>query len=78
VLILVRSIVFNVLFYLSTAVWLIIALPTFFMPYTAILAVAKAWGRTNLVLLRIAGINYEIRGREKIPKGPLIVAAKHQ
>ena len=77
-LILVRSIVFNVLFYLSTAVWLIIALPTFFMPYTAILAVAKAWGRTNLVLLRIAGIDYEIRGREKIPKGPLIVAAKHQ
>jgi 1-acyl-sn-glycerol-3-phosphate acyltransferase len=78
VLILVRSIVFNVLFYLSTAIWLIIALPTFFMPYTAILAVAKAWGRTNLVLLRIAGIDYEIRGREKIPKGPLIVAAKHQ
>jgi 1-acyl-sn-glycerol-3-phosphate acyltransferase len=78
VLILVRSIVFNVLFYLSTAVWLIIALPTFFMPYTVILAVAKAWGRTNLLLLRIAGINYEIRGREKIPKGPLIVAAKHQ
>ena len=78
-LILVRSIVFNVLFYLNTAVWLVIALPTFFMPYRAILAVAKAWGRSNLVLLRVvAGIDYEIRGREKIPQGPLIVAAKHQ
>ncbi|MFI4961698.1 MAG: lysophospholipid acyltransferase family protein [Hyphomicrobiales bacterium] len=78
-LILVRSIVFNVLFYLNTALWLIIALPTFFMPYRAILAVATAWGRSNLVLLRaVAGIDYEIRGREKLPKGPIIVAPKHQ
>ena len=76
---LVRSIVFNGLFYLNTALWLIVALPTFFMPYTAILAIAKAWGRCNLVLLRVvAGLDYEIRGREKIPHGPLIVAAKHQ
>jgi len=79
VLILVRSIVFNVLFYLNTALWLIIALPTFFMPYRAILAVATAWGRANLVLLRVVvGIDYEIRGREKLPKGPIIVAPKHQ
>jgi 1-acyl-sn-glycerol-3-phosphate acyltransferase len=79
VLNLVRSIAFNVLFYLNTALWLIIALPTFVLPYRAILEVAKTWGRCNLVLLRfVAGIEYEIRGREKLPRGPLIVAAKHQ
>ena len=78
-LIAIRSVAFNVLFYLNTALWLIIALPTFFLPYRAILAVAKAWGRSNLVLLRVvAAIDCEIRGREKIPRGPLIVAAKHQ
>lgn len=78
-MILFRSIAFNVLFYLNTIVYLLIALPTFFMPYRAIIAVAKSWGRTNLVLLRaVAGIDYEMRGREKIPPGPLIVAAKHQ
>jgi 1-acyl-sn-glycerol-3-phosphate acyltransferase len=76
--ILVRSILFNLLFYLNTVFWLIVALPTVFMPYRAILWVAKTWGRINLVLLRVAGINYEIRGREKIPSGALIVAAKHQ
>jgi 1-acyl-sn-glycerol-3-phosphate acyltransferase len=77
--ILFRSIAFNVLFYLNTIVYLLIALPTFFMPYRAIIAVAKSWGRTNLVLLRaLAGIDYEMRGSEKIPPGPLIVAAKHQ
>jgi 1-acyl-sn-glycerol-3-phosphate acyltransferase len=79
VTILVRSVAFNVLFYLNTLVYLIAALPTFFMPYRAIIAVAKSWGRTNLVLLRVvAGIDCEVRGREKIPKGPIIVAAKHQ
>ena len=78
-LILVRSIAFNVLFYLNTLVYLIIALPTFFLPYRAIMAVAKSWGRTNVVLLRlVTGIDCEIRGREKIPRGPLIIAAKHQ
>jgi len=77
--IVLRSIAFNVLFYLNTLVYLIIALPTFFLPYTAILEVAKSWGRVNLVLLRVvAGVKYEIRGREKIPPGALLVAAKHQ
>lgn len=78
-MLLLRSIVFNVLFYLNTLICLIIGLPTFFMPYRAIVGVAKLWGRINLVLLRVvAGIDCEIRGREKIPKGPLIVASKHQ
>ena len=80
VLNLLRSIAFNVLFYLNTAVWLIIGaadLPhALRRPFST---VAKAWGRVNLLLLRVvAGITYEIRGREKLPRGPLIIAAKHQ
>ncbi len=78
-LIVIRSIVFNVLFYANTVFWLMVALPTAFMPYRAVIWVAKTWGRVNLVLLRVvAGIDCEVRGREKIPKGPLIVASKHQ
>jgi len=77
--IILRSLVFNALFYVNTALWLIAALPTFFMPYRAIIEVAKAWGRFNRALTRmVAGIDYEIRGAEKIPRGPVIVAAKHQ
>ncbi len=76
---LVRSLIFNLLFYLNTGIWLLIALPTFFLPYRVLIAVAKTWGRVNLLLLRVvAGIGYEIRGREKIPPGPIIIAAKHQ
>ena len=78
-IILLRSLAFNALFYLNTLLFLIAALPTFFMPYRAIVEVAKAWGRVNLVLLRVvAGIKCEVRGLEKLPAGPLIVASKHQ
>lgn len=78
-MIILRSLVFNALFYVNTALWLIAALPTFFMPYRAIIEVAKAWGRFNRALTHmVAGIDYEIRGAEKIPRGPVIVAAKHQ
>lgn len=78
-LILLRSIIFNVLFYLNTLILLILALPTFFLPYRAIIWVATTWGRINLVLLRVVcGVKIEVRGREKIPKGPILVAAKHQ
>jgi 1-acyl-sn-glycerol-3-phosphate acyltransferase len=79
VLRLARSLIFNALFYLNTLLWLILALPTIFMPYTATVWMAKTWGCVNLLLLRVVvGLKYEIRGREKIPHGALIVAAKHQ
>jgi 1-acyl-sn-glycerol-3-phosphate acyltransferase len=73
-----RSLLFQALFYLNTVFWLTVALPTFFLPYRAVLEIAKTWGRVNLVLLRIAGIKFELRGREKIPPGAMIVASKHQ
>ncbi len=58
-----RSLVYNVLFY---------ALLVF-------LAVAKAWARSSIRLMRvICNTRVEYRGLEKIPKGPLIVASKHQ
>jgi 1-acyl-sn-glycerol-3-phosphate acyltransferase len=77
--ILLRSILFNLLFYLNTVIHLLIAVPTLVMPYWAVVAVAKMWGRTNLWLLRhVCGLDVEWRGREKIPPGGIIVASKHQ
>jgi 1-acyl-sn-glycerol-3-phosphate acyltransferase len=75
----VRSILFNLLFYLNLGVLLIAAIPTLIMPARAIIGMAKLWGRTSLWLLRVVcGTRVEFRGVEKIPQGPLIVAAKHQ
>ncbi len=78
-IVVLRSILFTGAFYLSTVIWLIAAVPTLVMPRRAIVEVAKAWGRFNLWLLRtICHVNVEWRGIEKIPRGPLLVAAKHQ
>jgi 1-acyl-sn-glycerol-3-phosphate acyltransferase len=74
-----RSLVFNILFYVNFLFWSLVALPTFLMPRAAMLKVAAWWARTNILLMRaICGIKVEFRGVEKIPKGPLIVASKHQ
>jgi 1-acyl-sn-glycerol-3-phosphate acyltransferase len=79
VLIVLRSVAFNVLFYLNLTVQLLYALPTLVMPRMAIVRVAMFWGRTNNWLLRaVCGIRVEYRGLEKIPPGPLLVASKHQ
>jgi 1-acyl-sn-glycerol-3-phosphate acyltransferase len=75
----IRSVVFNVLFYLNLLVQIIAALPTLVMPRWGIIAVAKFWARTNLWLLRVVcGIKVEFRGVGKIPPGPLLVSSKHQ
>jgi 1-acyl-sn-glycerol-3-phosphate acyltransferase len=79
VAIFLRSLIYNVLFYLVLVVLIIVALPTFLMPRKALLTVAGWWTTTSNFLLRvICNIKVEFRGLEKIPKGPLIVASKHQ
>src|SRR5258707_4970946 len=79
VLIFLRSLVYNVLFYLLLVCWLIIAIPTFLMPRWAILRIASYWATSSIWLLRvICNTRVEYRGLEKIPEGPLIVASKHQ
>ena len=74
-----RSLIFNVLFYLNLLVQVIAALPTLVMPRWAIIGVARFWARSNLWLLRvICAVEVEFRNLEKIPRGPLLVASKHQ
>ena len=74
-----RSLVYNVLFYALLVFWILVALPTFLMPRRAFMAVAKAWARSSVWLMRVVcNTKVEVRGLEKIPQGPLIVASKHQ
>jgi 1-acyl-sn-glycerol-3-phosphate acyltransferase len=77
--ILLRSILFNILFYLNLVLHLLIAASTLVIPWGTVIAVAKQWSRVNLWLLRhVCGLGVEWRGLEKIPQGGLIVASKHQ
>jgi 1-acyl-sn-glycerol-3-phosphate acyltransferase len=74
-----RSILFNLVFYLVLFVYLIAAMPTLVMPRAALLAMVKNWSRVNLWLLKvICNIGCEFRGLENIPRGAALVASKHQ
>jgi 1-acyl-sn-glycerol-3-phosphate acyltransferase len=75
----IRSILFNFLFYVVLVAYLAVALPCLLLPRRAILRLAQHWARTNLALLRlVCGISVEWRGRDRIPPGTLLIAAKHQ
>jgi 1-acyl-sn-glycerol-3-phosphate acyltransferase len=77
--VIVRSVIFNLLFYLTLVVYLAAALPTLLLPYRYLIGVARAWARTNLWLLRVVcGIKADFRGLERIPRGGAIIASKHQ
>jgi len=81
--VIVRSILFNVLFYLNLLVLLLAAQLTLVLPRLAILRMAELWGRVSVWMLRVVcGTRFEVRGLERLAggrlAGPLIVAAKHQ
>jgi 1-acyl-sn-glycerol-3-phosphate acyltransferase len=78
-MLIVRSLLFNLAFYLNLVMWLIVLIPAFFGPRRIFMNIVKLWGHTSLWLLRVlAGTRIEVRGREKIPAGGALVAAKHQ
>lgn len=78
-LIILRSSLFHLLFYPYCAFWFIVAIGTWPFPMQGIMMAARAWARGALWLHAVTtGASYEFRGVERVPKGPIIVAAKHQ
>lgn len=77
---LVRAGLFNLTFYLWTAVLAVAALPAApFLQAPAMRAYARFWMRGTQALLRhIVGLTWEVRGLEHLPPGPVILASKHQ
>ena len=66
----VRSLLFNVGFYLSLVIHILIAIPTFVLPRRALFMVANSWTHsTNWMLRIICNIEVEFRGLENLPKG---------
>ncbi|MCC2110914.1 MAG: 1-acyl-sn-glycerol-3-phosphate acyltransferase [Hyphomicrobiales bacterium] len=74
-----RSLLFNAAFYVNIIVWMFAISPIFLMPRRWGWVAIRAWVHSTLWLYRvITGTRYEIRGREHLPTGGYIVAAKHQ
>ncbi|MEF3367774.1 lysophospholipid acyltransferase family protein [Methylocystis sp. 9N] len=74
-----RSLVFQILFFLNMFALMIVWLPAMPMRRQINQELGRTWGRTTLWLLdKICGLKIEWRGLENIPKGAVIVACKHQ
>ena len=74
-----RSLVFNLAFYLNLIVLMILGLPLILRGRHGVFFMARLWGSTSVWLLeKICGLRVEYRGLENIPKGGYILAAKHE
>jgi 1-acyl-sn-glycerol-3-phosphate acyltransferase len=78
-MLILRSLLFTFLFYVTTALFLVLGSWLFFAPRSWAMAGLKTHGRFSVWLLRvIAGTRLEVRGHEKLPKGACLVVSKHQ
>jgi 1-acyl-sn-glycerol-3-phosphate acyltransferase len=78
-MIVLRSLVFQILFFASMVILQIVWLPGLFMRRQISQELGRTWGRISLWLLeKICGTKVEFRGLENIPQGAVIVASKHQ
>jgi 1-acyl-sn-glycerol-3-phosphate acyltransferase len=75
-----RSCIFTALFYLNLMGHMVLFSPfVFFGGDHVVWWVTKSWARTSLWLLKvITGTRAEFAGRENIPEGAALIAAKHQ
>ena len=79
-MIFLRSLLFNMAFYLNMIAQMIIFTPYYFLvPRSKAWFVPKFWARSNHWLFeKIVGNRYEIEGLENLPHKACIVAPKHQ
>ncbi len=78
-MIFLRSLAFQVAFWSWTALLAFAGLPFLLGTRRGMMRFGTFWSRSTLVLLRwIVGLRYDVRGREHLPSGPVIIAMKHQ
>ena len=74
-----RSLCFNVLFYVNLIVLMILGLPAMLLGRHGVFFMARTWAYSSIWLLeKICGLKLEFRGLENMPEGGYILASKHQ
>lgn len=74
-----RSLVYNIVFYVNLVLFLVLGSPFYVTPRKWSIRALQAWATTSVWWLKvICGTKLEVRGRENIPEGAVLVASKHQ
>ena len=78
-MIFIRSLLFNVAFYLWTSVMFLLSLPALLLPVGAVWGLGRVWVCGTVLLLRIfVGLTHEVRGVAHRLPGAALYAVKHQ
>ena len=78
-MIFVRSLLFNIFFFFSTFVLTFPATALRLFSPARLLAFGRFWASTQIAAARvICGIRLEVTGRENLPSGPVLIAARHE
>jgi 1-acyl-sn-glycerol-3-phosphate acyltransferase len=74
-----RALAFNFGFFAWTAIIGTIGLPFLTARRAVVMRFGRFWARSILVLLQaVVGLDYQIRGLDRVPRGGCIIAMKHQ
>jgi 1-acyl-sn-glycerol-3-phosphate acyltransferase len=74
-----KALAFNIAFFVWTAMLGTIGFPFLLTPRATTMRFGRFWSRSSLGLLRIiVGIDHQIRGLDRVPRGGCIIAMKHQ
>ena len=75
----IRSLLFNVAFYLWTSLMFLLSLPALLLPVGAVWGLGRVWVCGTVLLLRIfVGLSHEVRGLAHRLPGAALYAVKHQ
>lgn len=78
-MLIIKNVLFWILFSIISLFFLIIMLPTAFLPAKKRHKLGVAWSKCVLWLLKVCiGLKYSVSGIENIPDKPSIVCCKHQ
>lgn len=77
---LIRSIIFNLIFFATTAILCVVLLPALLLPRRWLRRISRLWAGFVLGLLRlVCGLRWQVTGAGKLPRdGAMLIAAKHQ
>lgn len=74
-----RALLYTIAFYIVTAGFLVLGSPLLLTPRSWAMAGLRAHARVCVWLLKvIVGTRLEVRGLDRLPAGPCLIAAKHQ
>ncbi|WP_416897585.1 MAG: lysophospholipid acyltransferase family protein [Minwuia sp.] len=75
----IRTLLFNIWFWLWSAVMNVAFLPALLLPRRVVMAGQRVWAMgLNWGLRHLVGLRWTVRGRGNLLPGPVIIACKHQ